>query len=188
MGMFLSNDMKGCLRVCYNVGVDPTLQHKEAAVDNSVAVLPLDIHKRFSMATPMSQDGEVLKKVRLEHGDRAGMEALLVELAQGADVVMEATFNWPWIADLVQEVGLSPHLADPRETGRMRKNKPKSDRKDAIFLGKLWLGGDIFPEACLAPPAVRRLRAASRKCGIIGSTARPGRHCSSSSAAPGSRH
>lgn len=132
-------------------------------MDNSVAVLPLDIHKRFSMATPMNRDGEVLEKVRVEHGDQVAMRAQLVELAQGADVVMEATFNWPWIADLVQEVGLRPHLADPRKTGRMRKHSPKSDRKDAIFLGKLWLGGAIFPEVYLAPPPVRSMRALCRQ-------------------------
>lgn len=132
-------------------------------MDESVAVLPLDIHKRFSMATPMNRDGEVLDKVRVEHGDRAAMQTQLVELAQGADVVLEATFNWPWIADLVQEIGLTPHLANPRETGRMRKNQPKSDRKDAIFLGKLWLGGAIFPEVYLAPPPVRRMRGLCRQ-------------------------
>jgi len=132
-------------------------------MDESVAVLPLDIHKRFSVATPMNRDGEVLEKVRVEHGDQVAMRAQLVELAQGADVVMEATFNWPWIADLVQEVGLRAHLADPRETGRMRKNRPKSDRKDAIFLGKLWLGGAIFPEVYLAPPPVRSMRALCRQ-------------------------
>jgi len=115
------------------------------------------------MATPMNRDGEVLEKVRVEHGDQVAMRAELIELAQGADVVMEATFNWPWIADLVQEVGLSPHLADPRKTGRMRKHSPKSDRKDAIFLGKLWLGGAIFPEVYLAPPPVRRMRALCRQ-------------------------
>jgi len=123
----------------------------------------MDIHKRFSVATPMNRDVEVLDKIRLEHAERAAMQALLAELPEGTDVVMEATFNWPWIADLVQEVGLTPHLADPRETGRLRKGKPKSDGRDAIFLGKLWLGGALFPEVYLAPPPVRRMRAVCRQ-------------------------
>lgn len=132
-------------------------------MDDSVAVFPMDIHKRFSVATPMNRDVEVLEKIRLEHAERAAMQALLAELPEGTDVVMEATFNWPWIADLVQEVGLTPHLADPRETGRLRKGKPKSDGRDAIFLGKLWLGGAVFPEVYLAPPPVRRMRAVCRQ-------------------------
>jgi transposase len=71
---------------------------------------------------------------------------------------MEATFNWPWIADAAEEAGLSPHLAHPMRAREMAKGMPKSDRKDAIFLGKLWLAGEIFPESYLAPPEVRRMR------------------------------
>lgn len=130
-------------------------------MDKSVAVFPMDIHKRFSVATPMDWELEVMEKIRLEHGARERMQAQLGELPEGTDVVMEATFNWPWIADLVQQMGLTPHLAQPRETGRLRKGKPKTDGRDAMFLGKLWLGG-VLPEAYLAPKGVRRMRGVSR--------------------------
>jgi transposase len=78
------------------------------------------------------------------------------------DVVMEATFNWPWIADLAEEMGLRPHLAHPRRLREYAKSLPKTDRKDAILQGKVWLAGDLFPESYLAPPEVRRMRALFR--------------------------
>jgi transposase len=132
-------------------------------MDQSVAVLALDIHKRFSRGVLLNRAGEVLEKKRLEHAARQEMRAWLEQLAEGTDTVLEATFNWPWIADLVQEVGLAAHLADPRETGRLRRGKPKNDDRDAIFLGTLFLGGAVFPEVYLAPPEVRRRRAVSRQ-------------------------
>lgn len=126
---------------------------------NSVAVVPLDIHKKFSVAAPMTGEGKVLQKVRIAHGDKEVMRDFFRQFPEGTDVVMEATFNWPWIADLAKECGLCPHLAHPPRAREMAKGMAKSDKKDAVFDGRLWLaGGDVFPEAYLAPPEVRELR------------------------------
>ena len=50
--------------------------------------------------------------------------------------------------------------SDRPESPKIRRPGPSG--KDAIFLGKLWLGGKIFPEAYLAPPEVRRMRSLFR--------------------------
>ena len=68
-----------------------------------------------------------------------------------------ATFNWPWVADLAEKCGLAPHLGDPMRIKHFRKGLPKSDRKDAIGQGTLWLR-KMFPEVYLAPGEVRRRR------------------------------
>jgi transposase len=125
---------------------------------NSVAVVPLDIHKKFSKAVEMGEGGEVLGEARVSHAGRDEMEKYFRRFPAGTDVVMEATFNWPWIADVAEEAGLRPHLAHPMRVREMAKGMAKSDRKDAVFLGKLWLAGDIFPESYLAPAEVRRMR------------------------------
>jgi len=90
------------------------------------------------------------------------MQEFLWLFKKGTDVVMEATFNWPWIADAAEEAGLCPHLAHPMRAREMAKGMSKSDRKDAMFLGKLWLAGEIFPGSYLAPPSVRRMRGVFR--------------------------
>jgi transposase len=134
---------------------------KEAAMSD-VAVVAMDIHKRFSKAVAMAADGRLLEESRIAHGDRGEMERYFSRFDPGTDVVMEATFNWPWIADCAEEMGLTPHLAHARRLREYAKGLPKTDRKDAIFQGKVWLAGDIFPESYLAPAPVRRMRALFR--------------------------
>jgi transposase len=130
----------------------------------SVAVVAMDIHKKFSKAVALGQGADVLEVWHIEHGDRQVMEEFFSLFAQGTDVVMEATFNWPWIADVAQAMGMRGHLAHAQRARAMARGMPKSDRKDAIFLGKLYLaGGDVFPQAYLAPPPVRRMRSHFRQ-------------------------
>jgi len=124
---------------------------------SSVAVVALDLHKKFSRAVVMDPGGEVLDDRRVSHSDRAEVERFFREFERGTDVVMEATFNWPWVADLAAKCGLTPHLGDPMRIKDYRKGLPKSDRKDAIGQGNLWLRR-MFPEAYLAPGEVRRRR------------------------------
>jgi transposase len=125
----------------------------------SVAVVALDLHKRFSRGAVLSEEALVVEDFQLEHSDWWEYEQYLAGFKPGTDVVMEATFNWPAVADLVEKMGLCPHLAHPMRAREMAKGMPKSDRKDAIFLGRLWMaGGDIFPTAYLAPPEIRSMR------------------------------
>jgi transposase len=133
----------------------------EAALD-SIAVVSLDIHKKFSKAVALAWDGAIVEESRIPHGDRRDMRAFFARFQPGTDVVMEATFNWPWVADAAEEVGMRPHLAHPTRLREYAKGLPKTDRKDAVFQGKLWLAGDIFPESYRAPVPVRRMRALFR--------------------------
>ena len=129
---------------------------------DSVAVVAMDIHKKFSKVVVLSANGELLEETRVAHGDRREMGAYFARFDPGTDVVMEATFNWPWIADIAEEMGLRPHLAHPWRLREYAKGLPKTDRKDAIFQGKIWLAGELFPESYLAPPEVRRMRSLFR--------------------------
>ncbi len=127
----------------------------------SVAVVSLDLHKKFTRAVAMDADAAVLSDVRVSRASHEEMERFFEEFELNTDVVMEATFNWPWIADIATKCGLKAHLGDPMRLKHYRKGLPKSDRKDAISGGTLWLR-KMFPEAYLAPPGVRRMRAVFR--------------------------
>jgi len=130
----------------------------------SVAVVAMDIHKKFSKAVALDAEAQVLHVWRVDHDDQEVMEEFFRLFAPGTAVVMEATFNWPWIADVAQAMGMNANLAHAQRAREMAKGMAKSDRKDAIFLGKLYLAaGDVFPRAYLAPPEVRRLRAHFRQ-------------------------
>ena len=130
-------------------------------IAEGVAVVSLDLHKNFTRAVALDDEAAVVDDRRVSHGDPKEMRRFFEEFEKNTDVVMEATFNWPWIADLAKKCGLTPHLGDPMRMKHYRKGLPKSDRKDAISGGVLWVR-KMFPEAYLAPPDVRRMRAVFR--------------------------
>jgi transposase len=88
---------------------------------------------------------------------------------KGTPVALEAAYGWPWIADLLEEMGLEPHLGHPPAIKVLAKTEAKGDRIDADRLGKFQLRG-ILPEAYLATPEVRtqreRMRYRMALCGL----------------------
>ena len=120
-----------------------------------------DIHRKFSQLSLVqrSEQGEirVLRRMRLEHADRMGLRKELGNLPPGTPVALEGAFGWPWIADLLTELGLDPHLGHPPAIKILAKHEAKADRVDADRLGRFWLRG-IFPESYLSTPEVRDLR------------------------------
>ena len=124
-----------------------------------------DNHRKFSKVSLMEQtpDGEirVVERARLEHDDRQAMRAWLSHLDPEIPVALEATFGWPWVADLLQELGHPVHLAHPPVVRALAKHEAKTDRCDSDRLGKFQLRG-ILPESYLAPPEVRQRRERTR--------------------------
>ena len=107
----------------------------------------------------MTAEGEiqVVERVRLEHEDRETMRRWLSRVPKGTPVALEAAYGWPWIADLLEEMELEPHLGHPPAIRVLAKTEAKGDRIDADRLAKFQLRG-ILPEAYLATPEVRMLR------------------------------
>jgi transposase len=108
-------------------------------------------------------DGEIraVERARLEHDDKDAMRLWLSHLAPEIPVALEATFGWPWVADLLEELGHSVHLGHPPIIRAMAKHEAKTDRCDSDRLGKFQLRG-ILPESYLAPPEVRQRRERTR--------------------------
>jgi hypothetical protein len=129
-------------------------------------VVALDLHKEFSRAVVMDGGGDVLDDRRILHADRGEMQRFLDEFDAGTDVVMEATFNWPWVVDIAEKCGVTPHLGDPTRIKEFRRGLAKSDRKDCVAQGTLWLR-KMFPEVYIAPPCVRRMRGVFRMRGLF---------------------
>ena len=57
-------------------------------------------------------DGEIraVERARLEHDDKDAMRVWLSHLDPEMPVALEATFGWPWVADLLEELGHPVHL------------------------------------------------------------------------------
>jgi transposase len=127
----------------------------------STFALGWDIHRKFSKVSlqEMTTEGQigVVERARLEHGDRQAMKQWLERVPSGTPVALEAAFGWPWLADLLEEAGLEPHLGHPPAIKVLAQHEAKGDRCDADRLGKFQLRG-ILPESYLAPPEVRQRR------------------------------
>ncbi len=120
-----------------------------------------DIHRKFSKVSvqQLGDEGElkVVQRKRLDHTDPVAMRDWLAQQPSGSVVAMEGSFGWPWVADLVQEMGLKPLLVHPPAMRVLVKHKAKTDRCDSDHLAEFTLLG-ILPTSYLAPPEVRQFR------------------------------
>ena len=68
-----------------------------------------DVHRKFSKVSleQMSAEGEieVVERARLQHEDWEAMRRWLSRVPKGTPVALEAAYGWPWIADLLEEMG-----------------------------------------------------------------------------------
>jgi transposase len=82
------------------------------------------------------------------------------EWPEGLPVVMEASFGWGWLCDILQELCLGPHLANCFKVDRMREARGcvKTNGKDADLPSLLPLEASNWWEVWLAPPEVRDRR------------------------------
>jgi transposase len=82
---------------------------------------------------------------------------LLAEIDGESRIVLEATYGWEWLADLLEQAGYELHLAHPLRTKAIASARVKTDPVDAATLAHL-LRTDLLPEAYIAPRELRDLR------------------------------
>ena len=82
-------------------------------------------------------------------------------LPSGTPAAFEAAFGWGWLVQLLEDYGFEPHLVHPLQCKAIASARLKNDKVDAAILAQL-LRADLLPEAWIAPPGVRQLRALLR--------------------------
>src|SRR3954451_24439498 len=117
----------------------------------------LDLHRRRARIAIVDEHGELTESRRIAN-DRDTFLALLGDPAGGeTHVVLEATYGWEWLAELLEEAGYDLHLAPPLRTRASAAARVKTDAIDARTLAHLLRAG-MLPEAYIAPPELRDLR------------------------------
>ncbi|MGH9892698.1 MAG: IS110 family transposase [bacterium] len=120
----------------------------------------LDVHrKRTQVAILDEEGGEVLN--RNVQNDPTELAAILGSLDAGTSVAFEAAYGWGWLAELLEELGLDAHLANPGRCKAIASARLKNDKVDARMLAHL-LRADLLAEAWIAPKDVRDQRALLR--------------------------
>ncbi len=91
--------------------------------NQKVAQIGCDCHRTFSTITARDENGRIVWRERLEHGDRVKLRKQLSSWPKGTPVILEGTFGWGWISDEMLAAGLDPHLlrADPGPHGVVRR-------------------------------------------------------------------
>jgi transposase len=120
----------------------------------------IDVHRKRSQVAILDQDGKVAVNRNFVNGS-APMVRLLGSLAAGTPVAFEAAYGWGWLVALLERLGLEPHMVHPLRCKAIASARLKNDKVDAQTLAQL-LRADLLPEAWIAPPPVRDLRALVR--------------------------
>jgi len=126
----------------------------------SVRAGGMDVHYKSTTVTMRDANGRVVRREQLEHADRAKLRRVLSRWPAAAPMVMEASFGWGWLADLMKELGLRPQLSNCYKLEQMRKARgwAKTNKKDADLLSLLPYEADGWWKVWMAPPEVRDRR------------------------------
>jgi transposase len=120
----------------------------------------MDVHRKRSQVALLDERGAQLANRNLPN-DPAELVRILGRLAPGTPVAFEAAYGWGWLADLLEELDLEPHLVHPGRCKAIASARLKDDKVDARTLAQL-LRADLLPEAWIAPQHVRDQRALLR--------------------------
>jgi transposase len=120
----------------------------------------IDVHRKRSQVAVVDQAGQVLANRNVPNGIETVLR-VIGDLPIGTPVAFEAAFGWGWLVELLDDYGFEPHLVHPSRCRAIASARLKNDKVDAHILAQL-LRADLLPEAWIAPPAVRQLRARLR--------------------------
>ncbi|MDP8902123.1 MAG: IS110 family transposase [Actinomycetota bacterium] len=115
----------------------------------------IDLHRRRSVIVRKNAHGELVSKTHIDN-DPIALAQAVAAAGPEPDVVLEATYGWYWVADLLQEMGARVHLAHPLGNNWGHR-RVKNDERDAADLVDLLRLGRLA-EAWIAPPETRELR------------------------------
>jgi transposase len=116
----------------------------------------MDVHRKRSQVAIVDDSGVELFNRNLRN-DPIELMPVLGTLEPGTSVAFEAAYGWGWVTELLEHLGLRPHLAHAFACKAIASARLKNDKVDARTLAHL-LRADLLPEGWIAPPEVRELR------------------------------
>jgi transposase len=127
----------------------------------------IDLHSNNSYMAIINENDLRIYQKRLPNMP----DVLLAELEPFRDkvcgIVVESTFNWYWLVDLLMENGYTVHLANPAGIQKYKGLKHLNDRHDAFWLAHLLRLG-ILPSGYIYPKESRPIRDLLRKrCHLV---------------------
>ena len=137
----------------------------------NVKAVGMDVHYKFSTVTMRDADGKIVRRERLKHRDRSALRHVLSRWPKDVPNVLEASFGWGWLADVMLELGLNPQLSNCYKLQQMRKarGEDKTNKKDADLLSELPYEANDWWRVWMAPSEVRDRREQMRhRASLVG--------------------
>src|ERR1700752_4637422 len=122
--------------------------------------IAFDSHKRYTWVEHQEANTGKTRAYRLVHGTGAIRQAL-AGCVPGTAVAIEATANWYWIIDEIEQASCVPKLVHPRKAKLMMGLINKTDPLDAHGLNRLQRNGTL-PTVWIPPGRLRELRELTR--------------------------
>src|SRR5262249_55245105 len=120
----------------------------------------IDVHRKRSQVAVIDAKGEVLTNRNVPNGVEPILK-VIGGLPLGTPAAFEAAFGTGWLVELLEGYGFDPHLVHPLRCKAIASARLKNDKVAAAILARL-RRADLLPEAWIAPPPVRQLRALLR--------------------------
>ena len=122
--------------------------------------IAFDSHKHYTWVEQEPVSTGKVRHYRVEHAPGAIRQALR-GCQPGTAVALEATANWYWIVDEIEQAGRVPKLVHPRKAKLMMGLINKTDQLDAHGLNTLQRNGTL-PTVWIPPGSLRELRELTR--------------------------
>lgn len=122
--------------------------------------IALDSHKRYSWVEREEVETGRVRQCRLPHA-RGSISEFLKTCAPGTPVAIEATANWYWIIDEIEQARCLPRLTHPRKAKLMMGQINKTDKLDTHGMNVLQRNGTL-PTVWIPPGPLRELRELTR--------------------------
>src|SRR3990172_12437188 len=126
----------------------------------------MDLHSTNTYCAIMDENRKRVFERRLPNQPKVILGFLEPYRADLEGIVIESTYNWYWLVDLLQENGYRVHLANPSAIKQYSGLKHSDDRHDAFWLAEL-LSLGLLREGYIYPKEVRPIRDLLRKRGHL---------------------
>jgi transposase len=125
-----------------------------------------DLHSNNSYFGIEDENGKRVFQKKLANDPELIVNTLRPFKKDIVGIVVESTYNWYWLVDLLMAEGYPVHLANPAAIQKYSGLKYADDRHDAFWLAEMLRLG-ILPEGYIYPKEERPVRDLLRKRGHL---------------------
>ena len=125
-----------------------------------------DLHSNNSYLAIIDENGKRVFHRKVKNDPQLVVQILNPFKNDIEGIVVESTFNWYWMVDLLSDEGYEMHLANPTKIQQYSGLKHSDDKDDAFWLAEM-LRLKILPEGYVYPKGQRPLRDLLRKRGHL---------------------